>query len=270
MSHAVVLVIGEAIEDQLAPYNENTETEPYKDYIDASVEEWPLSFVAKEAPDLDLTNATAVAAWLTARWGPDETYAADDQGIYTMSTYNPQSKWDYWRIGGRWAGRLLLKAPDQQRTPELSWEWKDASRDERIKLLDGRHVDQARKGELDWEGMQLERLTSIEKRWTGYLKVLDEQGDEAAKREAYWTFGLMQEELTLGRDAHLEREASLSPLAWVQACVAEGVWKEKGRMGWFGCSTDGPDERDQWGEWMTRFIGLMPDDVLLTICDYHI
>lgn len=41
MSHFTALVIGEGVEDQLEPFNENTSVEPYKSYWDSdTIEMW--------------------------------------------------------------------------------------------------------------------------------------------------------------------------------------------------------------------------------------
>lgn len=276
MSHAVVLVLGDDIEGQLAPYDENREVEPYKDYEDLDPERWPVSFLAKEYPDADLTDPHTVARLYNGHWDDGSgKYEVDEKGLFEWSTYNPQSKWDWYTVGGRWAGTLLVKplvaaAAPNVHVNQFSAEIAAQERQHFAPVMDGRHTDQARFGEIDWEGMRLERLAKIDKRWDGYEGVLVKHGPDAAKREAYWTFGIDGDELALGREGHLAREASRHPLHWVQAMVGEGVWREKGRMGWFGASTDGPDERDEWASWMGQFFGGMSDDVLLTVVDYHI
>ena len=53
-----------------------------------------------------------LVAWLNreeededeARWGLDE------EGVYRLTTYNPNSKWDWYEVGGRWTGYFKLKA----------------------------------------------------------------------------------------------------------------------------------------------------------------
>jgi hypothetical protein len=35
----------------------------------------------------------------------------DENGLYYMSSYNPDSKWDWWQIGGRWSGLFSQIAP---------------------------------------------------------------------------------------------------------------------------------------------------------------
>lgn len=57
------------------------------------------------------TPAEVVAAW-NAKYPGDEDddgLFLDDTGVYRMSTRNPQSKWDWWLLGGRWTGLLKLR-----------------------------------------------------------------------------------------------------------------------------------------------------------------
>lgn len=44
-------------------------------------------------------------------------YDAETGRAYTMSTYNPESKWDYWRIGGRWKDYFVYR----EQVPGLIW-----------------------------------------------------------------------------------------------------------------------------------------------------
>lgn len=85
-------------------------------------------------------------------------WEAETDRAYTMSTYNPLSKWDYWRIGGRWPRYFPLKNPESWDvrligTP-LSWEWRDTysqtDRDARDALPEG-WVEGGPKGLLDFE-----------------------------------------------------------------------------------------------------------------------
>lgn len=64
---------------------------------------------------VDPTDLHAVAASYNkdvdgeAGDGEDDWYAVDDQGLYTLSTYNPKSRWDWWSLGGRWSGFFKLR-----------------------------------------------------------------------------------------------------------------------------------------------------------------
>ncbi len=58
----------------------------------------------------------------------DEKLLIDGDRAYTMSTYNPESKFDYWRIGGRWGGHFTRKADSNGSPfllPEKSWDSPD-------------------------------------------------------------------------------------------------------------------------------------------------
>ncbi len=71
MSHFTVLVIGDNWEEQLAPYQENNMGTCPKEYLE---------------------------------WVPDED--ADDGGYWE----NPNRKWDWYLMGGRWTGFFKLKS----------------------------------------------------------------------------------------------------------------------------------------------------------------
>ncbi len=45
--------------------------------------------------------------WFAKVWAPQELrFDPEDGTPFTLSTYNPRSKWDYYRIGGGWTGML--------------------------------------------------------------------------------------------------------------------------------------------------------------------
>ena len=53
----------------------------------------------------------------------------DDHGLYALTTYNRDAKWDWYEVGGRWSGFLKLKpgaAPARQGAVLLTYE--DSSR----------------------------------------------------------------------------------------------------------------------------------------------
>jgi hypothetical protein len=63
-------------------------------------------------------------------------YDAETDRAYELRTYNPRSKWDYWRIGGRWSRYFPVRAEhwgfeDQLIQTPLSWEWQDAAPEDR-------------------------------------------------------------------------------------------------------------------------------------------
>ncbi len=136
MSHFAVLVIGENPEEQLKPFNENIEMPRYIEYTKEQL-------IAKERKSIDdyknglyakfLVDPTKYEAEcknekhleyvknefpLKLNWTDEQVYAdaikyydesdlTPEGGVY--STYNPKSKWDWYQLGGRYTGRLLLK-----------------------------------------------------------------------------------------------------------------------------------------------------------------
>jgi hypothetical protein len=85
----------------------------------------------------------------------------DDDSYFRMSTWNPDGKWDYWRIGGRYARRLLLKVDAEGHSEPLSWEW-DGRFSDTPDVAPG--VDQAVKGAVDlsaWEPSERRRRARV-------------------------------------------------------------------------------------------------------------
>lgn len=151
MSHFIGLCFGEYWESNLDQYDENMEVEPYIQYTkDEAVDEvkrrhtqsYENALEALKKKDLDSESyeyfqkiidkglfISYEDAWEEAKkWG----YEIDsDENL--LSTYNPDSKWDWWVIGGRWSGFLVLK-----------------ERDEEGNIVE---VDQADFDEIDWDYM---------------------------------------------------------------------------------------------------------------------
>jgi hypothetical protein len=180
MSHSTVLVIGEDPEKMLLPYDENTEVEPYRTYEDVETpqEHWLFDVLTKGhglAPDADW------AAFVTAR---NERYDdepiqhdADTNKVYSMSTYNPLSRWDWYQLGGRWTGFFKLRPGAGGATGEPG-------------LMTPRGkvgwADQARKRDIDFEGMR--DAAAVEGRADACLPfaVLDEAGWHERGRMGWW------------------------------------------------------------------------------------
>lgn len=123
MSHFAVLVIGEDVEEQLAPYDENIEVPRYKEYWDSdTIRQWEriladpsnrgnapyegLKLLSGEPPH----SLPDLALVYNERYSSgDDKVHVDSGGIYVWSTYNPKSKWDWYQVGGRWRGYFKVK-----------------------------------------------------------------------------------------------------------------------------------------------------------------
>lgn len=116
MSHFTVVVVGEDVEGQLAPYDEDISVAPYRRYWDSDeIERWEgiLSEGDNERPVLTPAGEKAtleeIVAVYNERYGEDGELFVDDGGIYEMTTYNPKSRWDWYQIGGRWQGYFAVR-----------------------------------------------------------------------------------------------------------------------------------------------------------------
>lgn len=136
MSHFTVLVVGENIEDQLAPFDENIslpryreatkeeliakgkrEIEEYKNGLYARFLKDPdeykanchnsghIEYLEKEFPEKLKWNDNQIHQDQLRWYEPGDI--GPDGEVY--STYNPNSKWDWWVLGGRWSGLIKLK-----------------------------------------------------------------------------------------------------------------------------------------------------------------
>lgn len=229
MSHYAVAVFhrkDQDINELLAPYDENLEVEPY------------IRFSRQEAIDYVRKNYSEAegksdnACWqMIARHSKTD----DDGNIY--STYNPQSKWDWWSEGGRYSGMLKLH---------------------------GNEVSSGRVGDLEF--------TIDQEAYKHALRFWDVLVDHkpAGPGEDYQTF--YKEEFY--RDYYGDRETYAriqSQFSTYAVITPDGVWHAPGEMGWFGCSSEsGEDGRDWYMHYKERFIDAADPDWYLTIVDCHI
>lgn len=242
MSHFTVMVIGDAIQAQLAPYDENKEVPEYKN--------------------------------------------SDGE----PSTYNPDSKWDWYQIGGRWTGFFKLKpgALGVRGEPGLMT----------IPCQDG-YADSAKIRDIDFEFMMKAEASAaaaaydkLEAALEGaklsdlpiFEDLLLKYGRENIEdaRTEYWgnptikrlsDAGVMpftrtaQEVYGPDRATYITRRSIGSYIPY--ALLHEGRWVARGEMGWFGFSDD-KESTERWTQKVDEFLKTLPDDTTLTIVDCHI
>ena len=208
MSHFIGLCFGECWESYLDQYDENLVVDPYiahtkEDAIDIAIQnhvrhykdavnrlkEDSLSKGEYEYFNKIVDKGPSISrkqAWEDVKeWG----YQMDDKENL-LTTYNPDSKWDWYEIGGRWSGFLKLKK-------------------------DGALTNEAYFYEIDWEWM---------------------------------------------------KEFRFAPFCFVDE---DGVWHDKGEMGWWGMVTDEqPDS--EWQKTFEDYLNEVDPDCLVTVVDFHI
>ncbi|MFF0139711.1 hypothetical protein ACFYRN_25060 [Streptomyces sp. NPDC005227] len=295
----------DALEAALAPYDENKDVTPYREYTENWQDEYASALkYFTEAPDrkpasLDELNVAAVLSAYQGTTIHEETPEGSTAvRFYRESTYNPQSKWDWWVLGGRWLGYFLPK-------PEH-----DGDR----RLIKGRpgvggnkagpgRVDGGPRGLLDFEalrktksaeaGAEYDQWTSLveglpeAKPWSHYVEQVKADGEAFPIDRARQEYAAQPRVRKARESARFRwhddviRQFSVDRDTYVR-CAAEGAvpgfalldlngtWVAPGEMGWFGMSTDNEADRSDYQSRVNAYLEALPDDALVVVVDCHI
>ena len=137
-------------------------------------------------------------------------YDTIDKAGNLYATYNPDSRWDYWLEGGRWNGLLRLK--------------------------DGTRANSAKIKDIDFSLDQEEYKRSL-RFWDIIVDHKPLEPDEK-KPFQFWKEEYYREYFG-DRETYARRMAQFSTAAVV---TSDGIWCERGTVGWFGCSDETPEE----------------------------
>jgi len=231
---------------------------------------------------------------------PDDRlhYEPETDRAYTLSTYNPESKWDYWRIGGRWGDYF----PAKEAGPGLirgGRGWDSPKKDPFTRMqhphCDGgpirllafdvmRDEEERLKGQRYdlWEKVSAD--TPPAKAWSHFyglveLKEIDMDaarklyGDQpriaSAKQHDEFRWACPVEEFLPDREEYIAA-ARRGAVAGYALVTLDREWVAPGRMGWFGMSSDGPGERDGYHHAVNRYLDQLDQDTFLIALDCHI
>jgi hypothetical protein len=297
MSHFCVLVvsnINDDIDELLEPYNENRTVEQYVSKTKAEVIE-----EAKERRD-DFKNgryAEFLADPIKYETGCTnsghmeyirETFPKilemTDEELYQneikyydsneigqngeiYSTYNPDSKWDWYQVGGRYAGMLRVKEGTPVHEPNFSWGWES---DEMEKIVAEFGTDVAVAGTVDFT--KLHRTDENYNDSIRYWELIVEGAAPKNDDEREMTkFDFYKPQFYVDRYGDKETYAKCQSSFSTWAVLMDSVWYEKGEMGMFAMSGETHDEAVDWEmNFYDRFIKNLPETSILTIVDCHI
>jgi len=302
MSHFAVTVCIEHpdnLEAVMAPYDENLEVEPYRSYEEGGpAGHWSVSGSRKAgllgADDSALTWAQVAEAH-NKRYDDEPILLDGDGRAYAMSTRNPQSKWDYWRIGGRWGGYFPYRAEfaDRVLKPERGWGSPES--------ISPRHCDGGPKAALDLAAMRDRKAAEARVRYGEWAKL-------AAKHPGALPWSVFADNISDGtgytikdaRKAYHEQpliqairdtdfrhyDDPVAEFAKPEALYAEharagavpgyatvtldGRWMAPGTMGWFAVSDDEEGDRIGYWEAANAYIESLDDAAWLIVTDCHI
>lgn len=198
---------------------------------------------------------------------------------------NPNAKWDWYQVGGRWTGFFKGKKNVKGSTGNPGLMTSAAKKG---------YFDQIRIKDIDFEGIEKEAIESANETYDKIEKILkgrvypswkeirEKHGEDInAAREEYrnhevvkdfdnakfFIWGDFYEEYAASREEYVEkcRVRAIVPFAFIK----DGEWVEKGQMGWFGMASNEKEQGD-WNKEFYEMIKSLPEDTLLTVVDCHI
>ena len=253
MSHFSVAVFSrssdwDTIDELLAPYSETTANPDYLKFQ-------PLKRTAEEIQE---TYENAKANYESFDAFMKDWYGAhfDEESKQWGFTCNPNAKWDWYEIGGRWFGELKLKAAGSGKSGTPSWT---------IHTTQDNHCDQALVKDIDFS----EDADAYAKAIRFWEVVVDQvplqEGEDSSSFTSLWKPEFYVERYG-SKEEYAHQNASFSTYAFV---TAEGEWYSKGEMGWFGCGTDTRESSAEFQKKLEEYISEHPD-MYITIVDCHI
>lgn len=185
---------------------------------------------------------------------------AEGEVVELIGRSNPNKKWDWWQVGGRWQGLLLIKAENsgEEGTTGFFGQKREAVNP----APEGyKWVDSAKIGDIEWKLMG-----EIEKQERANLwdKVHSKEKDMDPAMKNF-LYGITPEDT---KETYVERVSEFCTFAVI---TPDGNWHEKGEMGWFGFHSATQEEEKQWGQsYMENFILNADPELTITIVDCHI
>lgn len=205
---------------------------------------------------------------------------------------NPNAKWDWYQVGGRWAGFFKIKPGSlgiRSDSRDISWIFdnKDPYKG------DIRRMDSAKMGDIDWETMHLENREEAEQTWKEWEAYKEDFGNDGTdfetafkkfkedKRNASSDINTVEEfkQMRLNSDGHWRfgvrsgetKEAFIArrEIPTTFAIIKNGEWYERGEMGWWGVVSDEKPCKD-WQETFAELLEDVDSETLLTVVDCHI
>jgi hypothetical protein len=236
----------------------------------------------------------------SAEDGDAEMLLAEDGRAYTMSTYNPDSKWDWYAIGGRWTGYFPYKGKFARQviTGEPGLMTDQAK---------GGHCDGGPLSALDLAGLREAKATEARVLYGTYLKAIEgtpparswkyfrEQVSEVGgatgytvdqARDEYHSQPRVQkleateefrgwfsqdpiEEFAIPEKLYVARRVAQAVPGYA-TLTADGRWMAHGDMGWFGMSNDEESSRIGYWEVANAYIESLPETAWIIAVDCHI
>lgn len=317
MSHFSVMVVtdSEPTEETLAeimqPYHEFECTGIDDKYVQSInvIDEAKAAYVKY----VDTKNPASFLVWVKEWYGLKSVYSdseidleeqhkygfvrvdVDGEVLQVIDRTNPNRKWDYWRVGGRYRSKLQVKEEATSAvSTEPSWEW-----ERQDEVPDG--FDSACVADIDWDKMKAvavqARTTWVDECITKcgmsrdafgaacqlhkevHAKWMELPANDRPRGTEYFQW-LRDAGYTNVAEAHsnnfeipeigeqtLDEWINSAPPLTAFAVVKDGNWYQKGQMGWWACVSD---EDDQWDVKFNELVASLQPEQWITFLDCHI
>lgn len=229
----------------------------------------------------------------------------DENGEVTavFDRTNPDAKWDWYQVGGRWSGYFKLKANAMDAPGTLAKVGGSGVFGNEPKF----DADIVTRGDVDSEGMRDEAGNKAGDRWDRVHAVIDgtpepESWDSVRERhesidDAREFYGAQErikavrdhdrkcfeekrfedellgwsesvEKFSVSREVFVQeaRDSAICPYAYIY----KGEWRAPGDMGWWGFSSDTEESKRVFLKEFNELWNSLPDDTVLTLTDCHI
>lgn len=310
MSHFTVLVVGDDVEHQLAPFHEFECTGIDDEFVvDVDITAKVQEQIEKEGiqdalgwfglEDRKVESESEIDRERVHKYG----YALVQNGalVRAIDRTNPNKKWDWYQIGGRWAGSFHIKPEFQElyrgKSPNFSHGWNAAeilevSRDYRVDSAIKDHVDFELKASIaakkaaddydfafrevfgdlpvniSWEVLRdMDHIDESKARYWAQPRC--SAWDAARKRTgSEWRFSWLDnspDDFLCTREFYVElaRKKANTHFAFLR----NRQWAQRCKMGWFACVSD---ENDAWEDVYAKLLSDVPGNERLTVVDCHI
>jgi len=203
--------------------------------------------------------------------------------FYESSWGDAEKKWDWYQIGGRWKNFFKLKNGEFANSAALKDIDFDGMRDkagseakeeyERVEKLLG----SIPKIEFSWKEITKEdgnfTHLSVEEKRKFYReqtakKIVDDVYKSLNENDEnkYFLAFLDIEDYQMSKEKYIETARNNAICTF--AVLKNGVWHEKGKMGWWAFVSD-EKEKSTWTKEFDELLKNLPEDTFLTIVDCH-
>jgi len=175
--------------------------------------------------------------------------------------YNPNAKWDWYQIGGRWSGFWTLKEGKEGIQGEKSWAIVDND-------IPSNECDIAKIKDIDFEAMSKKSQIRAEKNWNScweeYPLEYDEEGkDKNSIRKLI--YGIDPDNSLEAKQKYIENSKICSTFA----VLKDGEWYEKGEVGWWGMVSNEKDQAE-WDKEFEKLLKSFDPETYVAVVDCHI